>query len=280
MNNNIFLPRITKMTGLLAAMLGSQALVAQMNPLSLGTIQAGDSVVIVYDVNINNPLPPGTLQISNQGSLSGAGFATFLTNYPGTATANDATITLLNVALPMKLISFTAQEKNNTIVLNWKATAESQLRRYEVERSVDGRNFTKIGEVAARNAAGAIAYSLVDQSPNNGSNYYRLRVEDLDGAAEYSQILRLTLHNGGQVIAIYPNPVINSSFVLQFSHVPQDDYRLEVYNSIGSRVFSQSIKHPGRSSTQTIQMGTVAPGIYHIAIRGANLSFSKTVTVQ
>jgi hypothetical protein len=270
-----------KITALATALLGCQALQAQMNPLVLGTIPAGDSILVYYDVNINNPLPGGTTQLSNQGSVSGGGFTTFLTNDPSTPAANDATITLLNVLLPVKLISFTAQEKNNTIVLNWKATAESQLRRYEVERSTDGRNFTKIGEVAALNASGNVDYSLVDPSPNNGINYYRLRVEDLDGSAEYSHILRLTLYNGGvQVIAIYPNPVINHSFALQFSNVPQDNYRLEVYNSAGSLVFSQSIKHPGRSSTQTIQMGPVPSGVYHIAIKGATLSFTKKVTVQ
>lgn len=64
---------------------------AQFNPASIGTIPLGDSVILVYDVTINN----GAGNISNQGTVSGTGFTTFNTNDPKTGTAGDATVTVV-----------------------------------------------------------------------------------------------------------------------------------------------------------------------------------------
>lgn len=66
----------------------------QFNPQSIGTIPLGDSVILVYDVTINN----GAGNISNQGTISGTGFTTFNTNDPKTGTAGDATVTVVGQA--------------------------------------------------------------------------------------------------------------------------------------------------------------------------------------
>ena len=269
-----------KIVSLLLAVAVTHTNMAQMNPLPVGAIQPGDSIVIIYDVTINNPLPGGTTQISNQGSVAGSNFVTFNTNDPKTPTAGDPTIILLNVVLPVRLIELTATEKNNTIVLNWKANAEKDMARYEVEKSADGINFTKIGEVAARNTTGTLSYSYTDLTPFGGMNYYRLRMVDRDGSGKNSQILRISLHDNNRSVQIFPNPVIGSTFTLQFANVPQDNYTLEVYNSVGSRVFTQVIKHSGRSSSQTIRTGVLPAGVYQIAIKGAAITFTKTVVVQ
>jgi hypothetical protein len=68
------------------------------SPFNIGTINAGDSIVIIYDVTINNPLvPPNAPSISNQGTVSGGNFSNVVTDDPDTPAPNDPTITLLNV---------------------------------------------------------------------------------------------------------------------------------------------------------------------------------------
>ncbi|MDX6694929.1 MAG: hypothetical protein QOF02_2532 [Blastocatellia bacterium] len=62
-------------------------------PVSVGTLQAGESVTIVFQVTLNDPLPGNVTQVSNQGTVSGSNFSNVLTDDPATGTAGDPTIT-------------------------------------------------------------------------------------------------------------------------------------------------------------------------------------------
>lgn len=68
---------------------------AQVN-VTIGTLQPGESVTITYDVTIDNPIAPGTTQISSQGTVSGSNFSPINTDDPETTAANDATVTPLS----------------------------------------------------------------------------------------------------------------------------------------------------------------------------------------
>jgi hypothetical protein len=62
-------------------------------PVSVGTLQAGESVTILFQVTLNDPLPGNVTQVSNQGTVSGSNFSNVLTDDPGTGTAGDPTVT-------------------------------------------------------------------------------------------------------------------------------------------------------------------------------------------
>ena len=47
--------------------------------------------------------------------------------------------------LPVTLTSFSATKNNNSIALKWTTEKETDLKKYDVERSVDGINFFTIG---------------------------------------------------------------------------------------------------------------------------------------
>ncbi len=61
--------------------------------LNVGTIPAGSTAVINFQVTVNGAAPQGTTQIANQGSVSGSNFATVSTDDPDTVATNDPTIT-------------------------------------------------------------------------------------------------------------------------------------------------------------------------------------------
>jgi len=62
---------------------------------NLGTLAAGESVTITFEVTIDSPLTAGVTQIAAQGTVSGSNFAIVNTDDPETATANDPTVTPL-----------------------------------------------------------------------------------------------------------------------------------------------------------------------------------------
>src|SRR5882757_7038889 len=196
----------------------SNTVFSQLNPLTVGTISPGDSIVIYYDVTINTGC--GCTQISNQGTVSGSNFSTLNTDDPDTGPAGDATITLLNMfPLPVTLYEIRAAQKPGGIEVLWKVAGESNMAKYEVERSIDGQNFTKIGEVASQNSPQSITYSLLDVNPNNGVNFYRLRLIDRDGSKRYSSIVRVDLSGMNTGMSIYPNPVVNKQVTVQLNNL-------------------------------------------------------------
>ena len=82
--------------------------------------------------------------------------------------------------LPLQLLAFNGQVKNNNAALLWKTTNEINLQQYQVERSTAAQNFEKIGMVTAANTSGDNSYTYEDRdfsvaALTTGAVYYRLK---------------------------------------------------------------------------------------------------------
>ena len=155
-----------------------------------------------------------------------------------------ATVTVdWQMTLPVKLISFSGRLNGNRVDLNWVTANELNTKQFEVERSSDGRNFTKLATVTARgNSNSATSYDLVDTAPLKGVNYYRLRIVDIDAKFEYSQIVIIRIDDGMQLVTkVAPNPFTGKIDVyLTLTHNTMVDFRFIDIN--GRMVFSKSVK--------------------------------------
>lgn len=67
--------------------------------VALGTVAAGNTVTISFNVIINSPLSNTVTEVSNQGSVSSTEFSTILTDDPTTSADADPTETLLTYLL-------------------------------------------------------------------------------------------------------------------------------------------------------------------------------------
>jgi hypothetical protein len=107
--------------------------------------------------------------------------------------------------LPVSFTGLNYRRSGNGVELIWNVAGEQDVLRYEVERSTNGRDFTKIGEVTAtRNAA----YSFTDAAAVAGPNFYRVRNIDADGRFKYSPVVRANLSRT-IVLNAYPQPARN-----------------------------------------------------------------------
>ncbi|RYY54944.1 MAG: hypothetical protein EOO09_12490 [Chitinophagaceae bacterium] len=87
--------------------------------------------------------------------------------------------------LPVTLQSFTVNAVNTTALLQWVTASELNNDHFDIERSVDGRVFSKIGRVAGNGTTSIPQdYRFTDASPVSGNNYYRLAQVDIDGHIE------------------------------------------------------------------------------------------------
>ncbi len=94
------------------------------------------------------------------------------------------------LVVPVTLLSFTGQKVGNTAKLVWQTASESNMSRYEIERSTDGLYFQTIGGIVPSvNSSNVYTYSYTDNIPAAARQYYRLRMVDIDGKRKYSNII-------------------------------------------------------------------------------------------
>ena len=111
------------------------------------------------------------------------------------------------VALPVELLSFEGRKVGSWVELNWVTVNEENNDRFIVERSLDGRDFYPIGQLAgAGNSSINQRYLFEDREPALGTNIYRLQQIDFDGSSHYSKLVSIEFTNGGDW-SISPNPI-------------------------------------------------------------------------
>jgi hypothetical protein len=88
-------------------------------------------------------------------------------------------------ALPVELVSFSAQRKNMTNILKWSTASETNNDYFSIYSSADANSFELIGRAAGSGSSNFWNnYSFNDNRRLYGIVYYRLCQTDFDGASE------------------------------------------------------------------------------------------------
>ncbi|HMU08688.1 MAG TPA: RHS repeat-associated core domain-containing protein [Ferruginibacter sp.] len=121
--------------------------------------------------------------------------------------------------LPVTWLYFRGKTVAKDNILDWATANEQNAKRFDVERSLNGTSFSKIGDVNAHgNSNQANTYQYTDHNINRlGSEvmFYRLKQIDIDGNYKYSNIVRLRYSEKNTANSIiYPNPTQGSATVL------------------------------------------------------------------
>ena len=161
----------------------------------------------------------------------------------------------VSAPLPVQLTAFTAQAAGPAAVaLAWTTASELNSAYFEVERSLDGVGYQKVGEVAAAGSSLSVRrYAYRDDNAPTGLLYYRLRQVDLDGLSAYSLVRTVTLTGAGN-LSLYPNPAPGGAATLAGA-VP--GAAVQVLDALGRRVAAATA-----DATGTARLGGLAPGLY------------------
>lgn len=176
------------------------------------------------------------------------------------------------VTVPIIFTNVKAYQKNTGINLEWNVATESNTREYNVEKSVDGRNFSNAMTIPAKNRNNtAVSYNWFDGQPNNGINYYRIKLVAEGGDVKYSEVVRVNAGKSAEAISIYPNPFSGNKFNLQLINKPKAEYAVKLYNSAGQTLYDKMIIHQGGSATETIYLtAPLVKGLYQLNIKSAS----------
>lgn len=137
--------------------------------------------------------------------------------YSALSRRGSFTIMASGAALPVTLTSFRGERAGDANRLSWSTATEQNNKGFDVQRSVDGTNFSSLGFVASKaesgNSSAGLNYSFVDSKPFAGTSYYRLNQIDKDGRSTYSDVVVLKGDKANALVMsnVYPNPVRNNA---------------------------------------------------------------------
>lgn len=203
-------------------------------------------------------------------------------NLGGTLTANS-TVTSTNAfstfsqfavayktinPLPVELVAFKAVKAENAVNVTWATASEKNNAYFSVERSADGKNFTAIGQVeGAGTTSLAKQYAFADKNPLSNVSYYRLKQVDFDGAAEFSQIVKVVNTKGPTAsVNAFPNPT-TALVNIEIGGL-NEAATLQVIDLTG-RVVAEQILAKDATKAQ-VNLASQPAGVYQVKLVSAN----------
>jgi hypothetical protein len=184
-----------------------------------------------------------------------------------------------NIALPVVLLSFKAtEEKENSALLTWETIAEQNNKGFEIEKSINGKDFQTIGFVESTgNTQQSKIYQFRDSDFLNTA-YYRLKQIDRDEKSTHSTILYLKKQTEATFV-IAPNPILNQDIYLIFGQKPSV-VSLQL-SDIQGKVLSETQGEPLAVEKALQKAITNLPkGMYLIKVRTESNFFQQKVVKQ
>ncbi len=124
--------------------------------------------------------------------------------------------------LPVVLRDFYVTKEGRQVLLRWSTASESNIDRFEIERSADGKSWITAGTVKARSESSGSRYAFTDAHPLPRRSFYRLRMIDHDGTYSYSGIRSLTMKgNLENELILYPNPTTDRIYLRTLDRVSE-----------------------------------------------------------
>jgi hypothetical protein len=139
------------------------------------------------------------------------------------------------IILAADLTSFKANKVNDAVIdIKWIVHNEKNNRKYELQKSTDGKTFRGVAQFAGKTAqTGAYTYSYAVQSTDSKTVLFRVKQIEENGTAKYSIINAVKLGNkAGMHPGIYPNPAKGATNLL-FSNTKRSNWEVSIYTVSG-----------------------------------------------
>lgn len=193
-------------------------------------------------------------------NLDGSNVEDFITS--GLNTPFGLAIDVSN-ALPVEITTFQVSSNKNNVHLQWSTASETNNQGFEIQHSVDGFTWKKIGFVKGKeNTTQTNHYHFRHTPLQSGIQYYRLEQFDFDGKSEILPVQTIIIQRGeNSEIEIFPNPVDN------FLTIKNAEGRGKMVD-ISGRIVKEFLLENGEITT--IVTNDLQKGIYHLTITKKN----------
>ncbi|MBS1506363.1 MAG: T9SS type A sorting domain-containing protein [Bacteroidetes bacterium] len=178
--------------------------------------------------------------------------------------------------LPVTLTEFKIGTQNaNSIQVLWTTASELNFDYFELEKSVNNTEFTKIAQVAGHGTTKVQhEYSFTDQDPMIGSNFYRLKAVDVDGHTETFNVI-VANFAAQKDISVYPNPLTNGNLHINLNFETGAATAVTISDTFGATKASATF-----TESNVIFPITLDPGVYVITIVNESYKEVKRLVIN
>jgi uncharacterized repeat protein (TIGR01451 family) len=221
--------------------------------------------------------------MGTSGSLTGdasPGSLTHVQRCSGYSTERDWR--LMPYLLDVNFLGIQVSLVNQTASVRWTVTCDKIIDHFDIERSLDGIRFSKIG---VQNGSGAICnatpFAASDNNINNLNNivYYRVKAISKDGSAKTSTVAALNLKKRTSV-AVLPNPA--SQFTKVLVTTPHaTPVVINIVDATGKRI-QQQVQQliAGDNNVTVTAVSSLPVGIYMVQVVVNNEVFNQRLVIQ
>lgn len=231
------------------------------------TIPVGGTTTLTGSGTPNGSTPwasgtPAVGTITSGGVVTGISVGTTTITYMNSSGCIVTAIVNVVSPLPVELMYFTAALNDvKKVDLLWATQTEIDNDYFVVQRSTDLYSWEEIALVQGAETSQILhEYRAVDENPLTGTNYYRLKQVDLDGAFKISDIESVIIAGAEHVIG-YPNPATDVFHIIGH-HI--GDQELVLTNHLGQRIACETTV----VSEDHLQLNTaeLATGVYYLQV--------------
>ena len=178
----------------------------------------------------------------------------------------------------VSFLRFTGVLEQNGVQLEWITGTEFDNRGFDIERSVDGTNFSKISFVAGKNAPLKNDYEFLDAEVlglKSRAAWYRLKQMDIYGNYQYSNTILVSMNGSGlYYFNVFPNP-FQDVLMIDLDKEDEDPVTVRLVGINGARVFEKAYAVGKKGRITITGLRKLASGPYVLQV--ANDNFRENV---
>lgn len=183
--------------------------------------------------------------------------------------------------LPIKLGAFAAVKQGNNALVSWTTLSEINTDHFEIERSLDGINFSQVGyKAASGNSNSDMSYLFSDPISTSAKIiYYRLKTVDIDGKFSMSKTVALRIE--GVVVKsfnVFPNP-FTDNLKVQVNADKESVATIRITNLNGQIAVSRNVTlQPGENVIVLSQeLATLSAGMHLMEISTTDGKYTQKI---
>jgi len=247
-------------------------------PVMIDTIPSNAELyynnVLVTDGQFITNFNASLLQVKITTATLGDSIINFRYSYVDSAGKKDPSPALYsltwNIPLPATGLIAQASLYGDIATIKWSTLSEQNTDHFELERSLDHINFSKIGQPVM--AAGNTDTKREYQQPDNISGlyqqpviYYRVKLIDFDGLFKYSNVVAVRLNRLADISG-WPNP-FSTAITLNIPATQSTELLIRLTDIAGREMMAKKVRS-ARGSSQVILNGLdkLSKGVYLVDV--------------
>jgi len=188
-------------------------------------------------------------------------------SYPGES--NIITKTIIDCAASPSAENLRTNITAGQVELAWDGKIPYTNGNFIIERSTNGIDFKVVSTMASPISETMEVFHFMDEVPNFGENYYRIKTAVPDMESNYSNIaMAMVKPNSEQKVMVYPNPV-QHEVTIHFLEQLDESAKVHIVNGFGQVM--QSLELDTQNPRHQVDISELPSGIYYLKFENREL---------